>query len=85
MQRKHSLSEAVILVLELEQTVDQKGWHWTIVASHAGRDGTFRKSWSNPAGRLASDQARDLAAWGSTCLYNALEAWGGILGTLDGM
>lgn len=85
MQRKHSLTEAVVLVLELEQRVDERGWHWSVIASRAGRDGTFRKTWSNPQGRLAADQATDLAAWASKTLYGALEAWGGIQGTLDGM
>lgn len=78
MRKQPLLSSAVVLALELEQSVDRDGWHWTILASRPGRDGQFRKSWSNPKGRLASDQANDLAMWASQVIYGALEAWGGI-------
>lgn len=82
---KHSVSEAVLCCMELEQRIDDEGWHWGFVVSIPGRDGTFRKAWSNPHGRLAEDQARDLAAWAATTAYNALVRWGGVQGTLDGV
>jgi hypothetical protein len=69
--------EAVILVAELAQRCDQKGWHWDVVLSRAGREGTFRRTWDTPS-LLTSDQVLDIGTWVQKSFHDAMVAWGGV-------
>lgn len=85
MRNESSVSTALLLCLELEQTLTRDGVSFTLITSRPGRDGTFERHWRNASGRLAADQALDLSTWAEKTIYQALERWGGIQGTLDGV
>jgi hypothetical protein len=76
-------SGAVILVIEIAQRIDQKGWHWDVLLSRAGRDvSTSQRTW-DAQGRLSEAAARDLTAWVQQSAWQSLLVWGGIQGELD--
>lgn len=75
---------AIVLVLELEQSLERHSGSYSVLVSRPGRDGTFSRTWSNPSGRLGASQAQDLTAWVAKTVENALVAFGGIQEGLDG-
>lgn len=73
-----SVSEAVLLSVDVEQIVSRQKWQWSVVCQRPGRAGVFRKTWTSHSGQLDSDQAKDLSAWVSGTVHAALVAWGSV-------
>lgn len=82
-RRDPQTASAVILAIEIEQSVDREGWRYKVTISRAGREGTFTKEWPAPQGRLSASQARDLCGWVTTSAEQALVVWGGVQTELD--
>lgn len=76
-------ASAVILAIEIEQTISRGEVSFCVVASRPGRDGTFSREWTRGTGSISSSQANDLVAWIGQTAWNALIAWGGVQEELD--
>lgn len=72
---------AVILCAELCQRCDHQGWHYDLILSRAGREGTSIRTWESQQ-LLSEKQAVDLTNAVQKAFWDALLVWGGIHGDL---